>query len=162
MDSTADINIGTLLGDDELLLGFRFGVYFLTAGLIPNPLDVRFRKVSGLGTSVDTRELREGGQNAYVHQLPEQVRHDNLVLERGMVVGSPLNIEVNVTLSLFTFHPANAMVMLYNDERFPVAAWMLLRTFPVRWSVSDLDAEAGGVVIDTLELAYARMQPVRL
>ena len=36
------------------------------------------------------------------------------------------------------------------------------KAFPVKWETSDLDAEAKSLVIDTLELAYARMQAVRI
>ena len=32
----------------DLLLGFRFGVFFFSGGVVPNPIDVRFQKVSGL------------------------------------------------------------------------------------------------------------------
>ena len=31
---------------EDLVLGFRFGVFFFAGGVIPNPLDIRFQKVS--------------------------------------------------------------------------------------------------------------------
>ena len=36
---------------DEPIIGMRFGVFFFAAGVLPNPLDIRFRKVSGLKIS---------------------------------------------------------------------------------------------------------------
>jgi hypothetical protein len=45
------------------IIGMRFGVLFLAAGVIPNPLDIRFQKVSGLSAEVETEPLPEGGQN---------------------------------------------------------------------------------------------------
>lgn len=82
-------------------LGFRFGVFFFAGGAIPNPLDILFRKVSGLSTSVSTTEIKEGGQNVASHHLPDKIQHDNLVLERGLIVGSPLVIEFNAAMSSF-------------------------------------------------------------
>ncbi len=73
----------------DLILGFRFGVFFFTGGVLPNMLDIRFAKVSGLSAEVKTIEVTEGGQSLYTHRLPERVSYGNLVLERGMVVGSP-------------------------------------------------------------------------
>ena len=147
---------------NDLVLGFRFGVFFFAGGLIPNPLDIRFQKVSGLRGTVKTRELNEGGQNLYTHKLPERISYENLVLERGMVVGSPLNIEFNVALSTFKFAPSNVLVTVLSESSIPLGAWLFIKAYPVRWSTSDLDASQNNVVIDTMELAYTRMQILRI
>ena len=87
---------------------------------------------------------------------------DNLVLERGFVVGSPLNIEFNVAMSTMEFAPSNVLVILLNEDSIPIAGWLFQRAYPVKWSISDLDANNNGVVIDTMELAYARFQSLRI
>jgi phage tail-like protein len=147
---------------DEPILGFRFSVFFFALGVIPNPLDIRFQKVSGLSVEVETEDLIEGGQNLYAHKLPIGIRYENLVLERSMVIGSPLNIEFNVAMSRFKFKPSNVMVTLMDEDKSPLAAWLFMNAYPVKWSTSDLDAEEPGLVIDTMELAYRRMQMVRI
>jgi phage tail-like protein len=146
----------------DLLLGFRFGVFFFTAGVHPNPIDIRFQRVKGLAATVKTAPVTEGGQNLYTHQLPVGVEYGNLVLERGMVVGSPLNVEFNAAMSLFKFTPSNVLVMLFNEAAVPVSAWLFVSAYPVKWLTSDLDATEKSVLIDTLELAYARMQIMRI
>jgi len=146
----------------DLILGFRFGVFFFAGGVIPNPLDIRFQKVSGLAAEVKTTPLSEGGQNLYTHRLPEKIDYKNLVLERGMVVGSPLNLEFNAVMSLFKFCPSNVLVTLFNGEQMPVSGWLFIKAYPVKWATSDLDAAEKVLVIDTLELAYTRMQIMRI
>ena len=148
----------TSINDEGLLLGFRFLVTFFIGGIIPNPLDIRFQKVSGIASKVETMTVDEGGQNLYTHRLPQKIGYDNLTLERGMVIGSPLNIEFNVAMSLFKFKPSNVLVTLLNEDALPLAGWLFLKTYPVSWSTSDLDATSKDVVIDTMELAYTRMQ----
>ncbi len=148
--------------NDNLILGFRFGVFFFAGGVIPNPLDIRFQKVSGLSAEIETTTLAEGGQNLYSHKLPERIKYGNLVLERGMVVGSPLNLEFNAAMSLFKFAPSNVLVTLFNQEKIPLAAWLFIKSYPVKWETSELDAKEGSLVIDTLELAYQRMQIMRI
>jgi phage tail-like protein len=143
------------------IIGMRFGVLFLAGGVLPNPLDIRFQKVSGLSAEVDTEPLSEGGQNLYTQKLPRGVRYNNLVLERGMVVGSPLNLEFNATMSLFKFATSNVLVTLFDENKAPLAAWLFMKAYPVKWSTSDLTAEPT-LVIDTMELAYTRMQVMRI
>lgn len=143
-------------------LSFRFGVLFFIAGAIPNPLDTLFQKVSGLGSTVETYPIEEGGQNFYSQQLPKKIQHDNLVLERGLVVASPLSIEFNVAMSLFKFSPSNVLVTLLDNTRVPIASWLFMNAYPVKWSVSDLDATANTVVIEHMELTYQRVQIMRL
>jgi phage tail-like protein len=130
--------------------------------VIPNPLDIRFQKVTGLSVEVETESLSEGGQNTYTQQLPTGVKQGNLVLERGMVVGSPLNLEFNASMSLFKFVTSNVLVTLLAEDKSPLAAWLFMKAWPVKWSTSDLDASEPKLVIDTMELAYTRMQILRI
>lgn len=150
--------VGPLSYGDNPPLAFRFGVTFLVGGVTPSPLDTLFQKVSGISATVNTDTIDEGGQNLYTQQLPKKIQHDNLVLERGMIVGSLMKIEVNAALSLFKFAPSNVLVNLLDHAQTPIASWLFLKAFPVKWSVSDLNATSNEVVIEHLELAYQHMQ----
>ena len=156
------VSAADILLQKQMWLGYRFLVTFLIGGVLPNPLDIRFKKVSGLKATVTTTTVPEGGQNLYTQKVPVKVEYDNLVLERGMIVGSPLNIEFNVAMSMFKFLPSNVLIALLTEEKIPVAAWMFLNAYPVKWATSDLDADQKTIVIDTLELAYQRMQMIRI
>jgi phage tail-like protein len=65
-------------------------------------------------------------------------------------------------MSLFKFSPSNVLVILLGNARIPIASWLFMKAFPVKWSVSDLDATTNDVVIEYMELAYQRMQVIRL
>ena len=143
-------------------VGFYFQVSFFIGGIVPNPLDIRFQKVSGITATVETEPITEGGENLFTHRLPKGVKYDNLVLERGMVIGSPLNIEFNTVMTLFKFAPSNVLVSLLDKQSLPISNWLFLKAYPVKWSVSDLDANSNAVVIDTMELAYTRFQSLRI
>lgn len=144
-------------------LAFRFSVAFFAGGAIPNPIDIYFQKVSGIGATVDTYRVEEGGQNLYTQQLPNKVQHENLVLERGIVSPSPLSTEFNLAMSLFNFTSSNVLVtLLDNTGTLPAASWLFMNAYPVRWRMSDLNATTNDVVIETLELTYQTMQTMRL
>lgn len=155
-------SIGERLLEQTPTLGFRFGVFFFIGGKVPNPVDFRFKRVSGISASISTISVEEGGQNLFSHRLPEKVQYDNLVLERGMPVGSPLAEEFNVTMSLFKFSPSNVLVSMLDEAGIPVSSWLFIKAYPVSWSISDLDAEANSIVVETMELAFERFQTIRL
>jgi phage tail-like protein len=147
---------------EQLNVGFHFAVIFFTGGTAPNTLDMRFKKVSGLSSEIETVTYKEGGENLFTHRLPNRVSYNNLVLERGLVVGSPLNLEFNVAMSSLQLTPGNVLVSLLNDDGTPRTAWLFWKVYPVKWSVSDLDAGANSIVIETMELAYSRFQGMRV
>lgn len=151
--------------DPDPALSHRFGVFFFIGGVLPNPIDFRFQRVSGLNTEVQLETVNEGGENLHAHRLPGKITYNNLVLERGYstgVVPSPLNLEFNLTLSTFKFFPSNVVVMLFNEAGIPIGSWHFMKAYPVKWSVSDLDAGSNSVLIDTMELAYTRFQTIRI
>ena len=53
--------------------------------LVDGPTVGGFQSISGLTMQMETVEYREGGVNDYVHRLPGQYRHANLILENGIV-----------------------------------------------------------------------------
>ena len=65
-------------------------------------------------------------------------------------------------MSLFKFAPSNVMITLLDADALPLAAWMFLKAFPVRWETADLGASEDRVLIDTLELAFAGMLALRV
>ena len=143
-------------------LAFRFSVTAFLAGLVPSPLDFRFQRVSGISSTVTTHMLNEGGQNLYAHRLPERVEYENLVLERGMSLVSPWTFtQFNAAMSLFQFQPCNVLVLLHDRNGLPLGAWLFRNAYPVKWELSDFDADANAVVIESMELAYQNILTVR-
>lgn len=146
----------------DLLAGFRFSVVFFVGGNQPNHTEIRFQRVSGLSAAMTTTTVVEGGQNLYAHRLPERADYGNLVLERGRLLDSPLDRMHDSTFTLFQLKPAHVIVSLLGENGEALCAWQFFNTYPVKWSTSDLDATKTELVIDTLELAYTRMQQLTL
>ncbi len=143
-------------------LAHRFAVFFFVAAVLPNPLDIRFQRVSGLSTRVETEPMKQGGKNLTTKYPPKRLTYENLVLERGFIVGSPLNIQLNDVMNEFKFFRSDVLVTLFNEAAVPISAWMFKEAFPVRWATADLNAQEDRILIDTLELCYSRMMTVRI
>ena len=148
--------------DQPLMLNFRFAVSFLTWGAMRSTVDTRFQKVSGLSADVGTTTVEEGGQNLYIQTLPQRVKYGNLVLERGRVVGSTITMRFDDALSRFSFKPTDVLITLFDDNRVIASAWLVQRAYPVKWSTAGLDAASPAVLIDTMELAFTRIQLLSL
>ena len=136
---------------------YRFKVIILYLGVVPDLwLDIRFQKVTGLNATIETEDLKEGGENLYTRKLPTAVSYENLVLERGLVIGSPLNIAFNLAMSTMTISPNNIFVTLLDDNGDVVlgAGWLFAGAYPVSWKVSDPDASGSDIMVDTMEFAH--------
>ena len=139
-------------------VGFHFAVVI---ELFPQtPQDFRFQSVSGLSVDIPTEGVAEGGENRFKHQLPGVPNYGKLVLKRGMFTGSLMINWVRNAIEKFQFEPANIIITLLNDMHLPTAVWQVYGAYPVKWSVSDFDAEQSTVVIETIELAYQHFQQV--
>ncbi|WP_341366040.1 phage tail protein [Yoonia sp. BS5-3] len=141
-------------------VAFHFSVVFI--GFVPPVPDMAFQEVSGLETSLELESLEEGGENRFVHQLPKPAKRSNLKLKRGMTTAASglvqwcrSSLEGGLAEPII---PKDMTVSLLNEMRIPVAVWSIGNAFPVKWTVSDLDAMKNELAFETIELAYTTLQ----
>ncbi|HET9439775.1 MAG TPA: phage tail protein [Longimicrobiales bacterium] len=132
--------------------GFHFKVEVL--GLKPNDHDVRFSEVSGLSMELSTEEIAEGGQNRFVQKFPVRSKHPELILKRGLLLNSALVDWIREAIEDFVIQPKNVDVKLLNEKHEPLLTWHLVKAYPTKWAVSDLNATSNTVVVETLQLFY--------
>lgn len=119
-----------------------------------------FLEVSGIGSRMDLQEVREGGENRFSHKLPSATRFENLVLRRGMLVGSALIGWCRKALVEGTFEPRTVNVLLLSPPRSEggkaetLVTWKFVKAYPVSWTVADLKSMESELTVETLELAY--------
>ncbi len=133
-------------------VGFHFAVIFQ---LLPQTdKDIRFQEVSGLSQELTTEDLVEGGENRFTHSLPVRTSYPNLVLKRGMFIGSGLLAWAKKAIENLEIEPVDATITLLNEEHLPIAAWHVVKAYPVKWSYSNFNAQENSIVIETMELKY--------
>lgn len=131
-------------------LGFHFLVAF--ANLKD---EFQFQSVSGLSVDLETEEIAEGGENRFKHRLPIRTQYPNLVLKRGLSVNSGLIDWCKAAVEGFDFAPTDILIVLLNEKNQPLMTWNVAHAYPVKWSVSDFDAEESKILIETIELSYS-------
>ncbi len=128
------------------LRGFRFLVQ------IDGIFSAGFTRVKGLSREVKYESYREGGVNDYEHKLVGQVSFPPLVLERGLVFDD---------LWKWAQQTADGQIrrrtirIQLNDEANDIGwAWQIQDALPVKWSVTDLDAQQNQVLMESVEFVH--------
>lgn len=132
-------------------LGFHYSVVF---SISPHRDDVRFQSVSGLSVEYEMEEYKEGGENRFVHKLPVRTKYPNLTLKRGLLLTSVVTQWCMAAFTLRKFIPADLMVILMNEKGVPLRSWNVVNAIPVKWQVSELNADKSEIIVETLELSY--------
>jgi len=134
-------------------VGFHFLVEFNGIDNLKDS-DIRFQEVSGLGAELGVEELKEGGENRFAHRLPAPAKYSNLVLKRGLISDTALLKWFRNAVENFNFDPVSVKVSLLNERGKPLLNWNFVGVYPLKWSVSNLNAQKSEVMIDTIELAF--------
>lgn len=128
------------------LRGFRFLLEIdgITSG--------GFTRVKGLSREVKHESYREGGVNEYEHKLVTQVAYPVVVLERGLILDDVWKWALAAADG--DIQRKNIRIRLQNEAGEKTWAWEIAYAIPVKWSASDLDAQANQVVMESLEIAH--------
>ncbi len=135
-------------------VAFHFKVVFPTIDF-----DTSFEEVSGIGSELETEAVQEGGENRFVHRLPKAVKHQNLVLKRGVAdLTSPLVRWCQDVLEgdfVSKVVPCPVSVMLLDEMGLPLRAWSFTDAYPVKWEIDPFGGRKNELAIEKIELGYA-------
>ena len=120
----------------------------------PNDNDVRFSEASGLAMEMTSEELAEGGENRFVQKYPVRAKYPELVLKRGLLVGSSVFEWMRACIQDLEIRPASVFVKLLGEDHQPLVTWHLVNAYATKWTLSDFNATANAVSVETLQLYY--------
>jgi len=132
--------------------GFHFKVE--VQDLRANDDDVRFTEVGGLSVEMGTEEVVEGGENRFVQKFPTRAKYPELVLKRGVLVNSEVTNWIRECIEDFKIQPKDIFIKLLNQDHQPLLTWRVVKAYPTKWAVSDLNSTANAVAVETLQLFY--------
>lgn len=133
-------------------VGFHFKVEVMD--IVANDDDVRFTEVSGLSAELATEEVPEGGENRFVQKFPTRAKYPELVLKRGLLINSEILKWIEQCIVDLNIAPKNLMIKLLNENHEPLLTWRVVKAYPTKWSVSDLNAASNAVVVESLQFYY--------
>ncbi|HVG96860.1 MAG TPA: phage tail protein [Chloroflexota bacterium] len=129
----------------------------LDVSALPDVAD--FTECSGLEMQVKFDEVREGGNNLFVHRLPTRVEYGNLVLKRGLVRRNEFFTWCASIVTQNKVKRQNVTVHLIDRAtKSTLVSWTFLNAYPVKWSGPSFKANSTEISIESLELAHEGLQ----
>jgi phage tail-like protein len=137
---------------------FNFAVEIKVDPVSNRICDAAFSECDGLEMTMEVKTIREGGANNRQYRLTGPVGYGQLTLKRGMTGNWNLwdwfrQVSNDPKLR------ADVEVVVYGqDRKDPVMSFLLTRCVPVKLKAPALNAAAGGVAIEELQLAYETLE----
>jgi len=147
-----------------------------------DPVACAFTEVSGMEISLGTTEYTEAGWST-PRPMFEKMSNSSLTLKRYLrprhvgVMGFSLDpvsgwcqdsIQAAKTwekrmstkdLMIFIYHPMIQNPLPVGPKSFPIAGFLVLEAFPVKWAISDLNStDDSAPIVETVEFKYTEIQ----
>jgi phage tail-like protein len=147
----------------DVYRGFKFSVE------IDGFKRAAFQKVSGLKTSIEVVEYREGNMPDRMEKLSGMMTYDTITLERGVSYDNDFNEWMSSVCNVqgggdipsgggpdfgANSYRKSVKITLYNKQGVAVKEFKLINAFPSEYEVGDLDATSNDVLISTLVLQH--------
>jgi phage tail-like protein len=112
-----------------------------------------FRECSGLDSTQDAIQYREGTDPLTQRKVPGLVTYSNITLRRGITDDSDLWEWRNLAAQ-GRVERRNGSIVLLNDEREEKLRWNFVEAWPTKWTGPSLNATSNEVAIEELQIAH--------
>lgn len=116
-----------------------------------------FRECTGLDTSTDVVEYREGNEARTPRKLPGLVKYSNITLRWGTTSDSEL-LDWRQTVANGQIERKNGSIVMLDDTGAEVWRCNFREAWPLRWTGPSFNATTNEVAIETLEIAHEGVQ----
>jgi phage tail-like protein len=112
-----------------------------------------FQECSGLDSTQDPIEYREGNEGLTVRKLPGLNTFSNIVLKWGIADDTEL-WEWRQQVTEGKIQRRNGSIVLLDDVGEKKARWNFREGWPTKWTGSTFNATGTEVAVETLEIAH--------
>jgi phage tail-like protein len=103
----------------------------------------------------DVEEVKEGGLNTHIHQLPGRRKAGKVSLKNGVAKSTLVTWYLNAMEETIERKPVT--IKLKDSLGNTVLAWHMLGAYPVRWAGPQLRSDSNAIAIQTLDLACGQI-----
>ena len=110
--------------------------------------------------AVDVIQYRSGNdKESGVRKIPGRAHYGNVIFKRGVIGSLDLYQWWNEVRNGNVNSARTVTVQLQNEDHTEIVlVWKFMRAWPVRYEFSPLDAKGKETLIESLELAFERME----
>lgn len=99
----------------------------------------------------EIEEVKEGGLNTSIHQLPGRRKSARFTLKNGISKGELVTWCIKVMTERFV--RKTMTVELLDAHLNPIAVWEMQDAYPIKWTGPQLRSDASAIAIQTIEFA---------
>lgn len=112
-----------------------------------------FMECSGLEMTLEIKDFEEGGNNGYVRKFPTRMKWSNIVLKKGLGVGTAL-WDWHYSFVEGKGKRRDGIISLLNEMKAPAVVWYFRRGLPLKYTGPSLNATQNNVAIESVEIAH--------
>ena len=116
-----------------------------------------FRECSGLDSTTDAVDYREGGDGLVVRKLPGLNKYSNITLKWGMSDDTEL-WDWRKKVMTGKIERKNGSIVLLDDAGAEKMRWNFREAWPIKWTGPSFNATGNEVAIETLEIAHEGLE----
>lgn len=133
------------------LMGYNFAVRLIGAG--SGLLTAGFSECSGLESTLEVEEYKEGGNNSTVLKFPTRASAAPIRLKRGVVLTDEL-WDWHLDFLLGKGKRRNGQIILQSEEGQPLKTWLFHRGIPTKYTGPSFNALQGEVAVEEVEITH--------
>jgi phage tail-like protein len=115
---------------------------------------VSFAECTGLSSTTEVIEYREGGDNTTVHVLPGKTAYGAITLKRGVDASTLLWDWRQQIVDGQVVRKNGSIVVFDLANSTEVMRWHFVRAWPSKWEGPAFNAKGNDIAVDTLELRH--------
>ena len=112
-----------------------------------------FQECSGLDTTQDAKEYREGTDPPTVRKIPGLVSYSNISLKRGITYNDEL-WRWRKKIMDGIVERRNVSIVLLDQQGSEKIRWNLTHCWPTTWSAPEMNATTDDIAIESLEFVH--------
>lgn len=112
-----------------------------------------FRECSGLDSTQDVIEYREGNEGPSSRKLPGMVHNTNITLKRGLTDDLQL-WEWREKAARGKAERKNGSIIMLDETGAEKLRWNFINAWPTKWTGPTLNAAGNELAIESLEIAH--------
>lgn len=121
---------------------------------IDSEIAASFSECSGIGVSLQTQPVMEGGVSNQQRFLLDAPKFSNVTLKRGVTDSLDFWSWLQKILDNEPNQRRNVSILLFNQAGETMQCWTLIGAVPVGWKADSLQARSEAVALEELTLAY--------
>ena len=105
--------------------------------------------------TVETQDIKEGGQNTFAHKLPIRVTAGSATLKHGVSTDFELlKWYLDVLKGDMTAATRQITVVMYNETSIPLMTWTFRNAYPVKWTGPQFKTDNTTIAIEEIEFVH--------